>query len=530
MLHPTIKQPRRLGGLAIRVLFALAVAGLPGCGDQSPTDPGEPAAQAAQPEELAADLSADQSAATPTGASALAVTATATRLPKSFFVNPTTGKDTNAGTKLQPFKTLARGLSTAIAGDTMRLASGVYSAATNGEKFTNGTQQVVVPAGVTILGTIREDSTSQLHGATGDVVGLNLKGAATVRNVILSGFGHAIVATQGVQSLKNLILDQNLLGLDLSGSAKTTLVSSSVFLTAPSANMIGAIVRQQAQFTMVGGTMSGGAPNCRTGVIGMKLDNAARLTLKNGATLKEIAGPALAMVGASKALLTGLATIDRNLSQFPGCPPTPSVLTDDSTSLTLKKARVFSAGGANSVGIEPRGRTLLTLDSAQVKGHTGAGLRTSRGNPRIVVNGSLFQANIIGIDAVLTPTASLTITGSTVSNNVTGIHAPFFKLRKSLVTSNQTGILVASFSSDLGQPGDPGNNLIAANSNTGVTWDANIISSKAGGIFAVGNTWNPGIQGSDGNGKYSPQVLSGSSPLANGTNFKLPGFSFQIQL
>jgi hypothetical protein len=170
-----------------------------------------------------------------------------------------------------------------------------------------------------------------------------------------------------------------------------------------------------------------------------------------------------------------------------------------------------------------------------VKGHTGAGIRTSFGNPRIVVNGSLFQANIIGIDAGLTPTVNLTITGSTVSNNVTGIHAPFFKLRNSVVTSNQTGILVASFSTDLGQTFDPGNNVIAANTTTGVTWDANLISGGVGGIFASGNTWNPSTQLSDVNGHYPVKpLLNNDSPSASGKNFVLPQGDlndfFQIQL
>jgi hypothetical protein len=530
MLHPTIKHPRRLGGLAIRVLLALAVAGLPGCGDQSPTDPEEPAAQAAQRDGLAADLSADQSAASPAAAGTLAVTAT--RLPKSFFVNPITGKDTNAGTKLQPFKTLAHGLGLAIAGDTMRLASGVYSAATNGEKFTGGLQQVLVPAGVMILGTLAEGSTSQLHGAAGET-GLNLQGAATVRNLIVTGFPTAIRATQGVQSLKNVILDQNTFGLDLSGSAKATLVASSVLLNPPpvaAGDIVGANVAQQAQLTLVGGTINGGSQNCRTSVKGVSLGGAARLTLKNGATLNNIAGFALTMAGTSKATLTGLATIGRSFSQLPGgCTPLASVLTSDSSTLTLKNARVLSIGGTNSVGILSQSRGLLTLDSAQVSGHSGTGLK-SPGNLKLVATASSFQSNVVGIDVANSPNSSITITGSTVSNNGIGIHAPFFKLRKSEVTSNGTGILVASFSSDLGQTGDPGNNRITANSNTGVTWDAHVISSKAGGIFAVGNTWSPRIQGSDDNGKYSPQVLSGSSPLANGTNFKLPGFSFQIQL
>jgi Protein of unknown function (DUF1565) len=525
MRHHATKQPRRLGGIAVRGLFALAVAALPGCGEQSPTGPEEPAVQAFQTDPLATDFTADQSATN--GAAAGSAGLTATRLPKSFFVNPTSGKDTNPGTQALPFKTLARGLSSAIAGDTMRLVSGVYSAATNGERFTNANQQVVVPAGVMILGTPAGDFTTQLRGVAGDFVGLDLKGAATVRDLILVGFGTGVRATQGVQSFKNLIVDKNTFGLDLSGSAKTTLVGGRLF--AAQGVAIGAVrVRQQAQFIMDGGTISGSGPNCATGVSAVSLIDAARLTMRNGATIKDIAGVALQMQGTSKATLTSLATIDRNFSQLSGCTPMPGVMTFDSTTLTLKKARILSTGGTNSIGIQPQSRGLLTLDSAQVTGHTGAGIKTF-GFPRIVASGSVFKGNTIGIDAALTKDVDLTIIRSTVTNSVIGIRAPFFKLRGSTVASNQIGILMTSPFTDLGQTTDPGQNFIINNSNTGVTFSQDVISGKVGGIFGSGNVWNPRTQGSDANGKYPRQVLDGSSPLASGTNFKLPGFNFLIE-
>src|SRR5215216_547180 len=160
-----------------------------------------------------------------TATTSLAATATATRLPKSFFVNPTSGSDANPGTQFKPFKTLAHGLSLAIAGDTLRLAAGLYSAASNGEKFTTSTRQVVVPAGVKIFGTFQAEFTTFLHGAPGDLVGLKLQGAATVRNLFVTGFPTGVTASQGVQSFKNVVLDQNDHGLDLGGSASATLTA-----------------------------------------------------------------------------------------------------------------------------------------------------------------------------------------------------------------------------------------------------------------------------------------------------------------
>ena len=232
MRDPTDKQSHRAGGLAIRLVFTMAVAAVAGCGEHDATAPEERGLEPASADATAPDLGSDASAATPNVAGSSA-TAALTRLPRSFFVNPHLGNDANLGTNLKPFKTLAHGLSLAIAGDTMRLAIGVYSAATNGEKFTNGSQQVVVPAGVLILGTPGE-AISQLQGVPDDLIGLDLKGAATVRNLIVRGFRSGIRATQGVQTLKSVVLDQNILGLELSGSAKTTLATSRAVLVAPS--------------------------------------------------------------------------------------------------------------------------------------------------------------------------------------------------------------------------------------------------------------------------------------------------------
>jgi hypothetical protein len=528
-------RPCRPRAALLPTLVALTIAvALTGCSDEGLTGTDRLSDAAAAEDFAAAEVVPPDAPA----AGSSAATASATRLPKSLFVNPQLGSDANPGTQLKPFKTLAHGLSLAIAGDTMRLAFGVYSATSNGEKFTTSTQQIVVPAGVKIFGTLDDEfSRPQLKGTTGDLYGLNLNGAATVRNLTITGFNSAIRAKQGVQVLNDMALDHNILGLELSGSATATLTGSRVEL-APRPNsaktIMGAFVSQQARLTVVGGTIGGLVQNCSLDMRGVSLRDSAQATLKGGAILKNIAGMGVATFGASKATLTGLSTIDRNLSQLPGCSPSANVFATDFSTLTLKNARVFSSGGTKANGIVANTSGLITLDSAQVKGHTGAGLKSIL-DLRLVATSSVFQFNGIGIDVFNGPKSTITITGSTISNNGTGIHAPFFKLRKSLVTSNQTGILVATFSADLGQTGDPGNNLIAANSNTGVTWDASVISGGVGGIFASGNAWNPSTQGSDANGRYLLKPLvNNDSPVAFGKNFVLPTVDsndlFQLQL
>jgi len=513
-------------------ILALAAAGLLACDATDSTGPEEPTLRAEPAQELEQPVSgAAQPGSAPEAAPA-SLGLTATRLPKSFFINPSSGNDSNPGTSLKPFKTLARGLSTAISGDTMRLAAGVYSAATNGEKFTNSTRQVTVPAGVKIFGTLAGSLTSRLEAGAAGESGLNLKGGATVRNLVMKGFASGIRATQGVQTLKSLVVDLSLIGLDLSGSAQTTLVSSTVFtntggLPSPNpGNAIGAKVRQQAQLTVTGGTIGFGHENC-VSAVGVSLGDAARLTMKNGAALKEIAGSALTMLGTSKAFLTGSATIERTLTLFPNCTPPPSVVGQDSTTLTLKKARVLNTAGKISDGIWWQSRGLLTLDSVQVKGHTGVGIRAIVPKARILLSGSLVHGNTVGIQAAVTE-VKMTVTGSTVTSNVLGIESPFFKLRGSDIAANQTGIVVHSPSADLGQLDDPGKNFIIGNLKTGVTFSPQI---GVGSISASGNIWAAGVQGADGDGRYPLNtIVNGASPSASGPNFALPSGNLEIHL
>ena len=73
----------------------------------------------------------------------------------------------------------------------------------------------------------------------------------TVRNVALGGFNTGIRATQGVQSFKNVALDQNVVGIGIDGLAQATLLLSLVLLTPPpirvdEESMVGANVTQQA--------------------------------------------------------------------------------------------------------------------------------------------------------------------------------------------------------------------------------------------------------------------------------------------
>jgi hypothetical protein len=494
-------------------LTGLAGLALAACDANDPTGPAEPAGQSTDP---SAEVGQAES-----------VSLSLTRTPRSFYINPVSGNDNNAGTKLKPFKTLAHGLSLAISGDSMRLAAGVYSPGTNGEKFSDVGKEVPVPAGVTILGTLAEDFTSQLHGGTGQI-GLRLKGGATVRNLVLSGFDKAVRADQGTQSFKNVVFDQNVLGLELSGSAKATLAGATIILNRPTGIAFGAVLTQQAQFIMDAGIITPGGENCQTGYIGVDVRDASRATLRNAVTLRNIAGTAVRLSQTSKGLLKGATTIDRDFLEAPGCIPLPSIRTSDAASLTLNNARLFDGNGVNSVGVEAKSSAPLTI-TAGFNSYSGAALRLFTG-AKVVISGSTFSSNILGIDATPVGSPNLTITNSSLLNNITGIIAGSAIVRNSQLVGNQVAIVVDNAQVDLGRSDGLGNNTITGSAQTSVKFSQKAISAGGGTVFASGNTWKASTQGADAAGLYpANSVLSGLSPNASGQNFQLPaGKNFLI--
>jgi len=96
-------------------------------------------------------------------------------------------------------------------------------------------------------------------------------------------------------------------------------------------------------------------------------------------------------------------------------------------------------------------------------------------------------------------------------------------MRSCTITGNGSGIDVFDNAvADLGTAADPGNNLFQSATGVGLTLDG---SSGARLINAAGNTWNPGKQGADANGRYAtpPSVVAAPVAPISGNNFALSG-------
>ncbi|MCP6762488.1 MAG: S-layer homology domain-containing protein [Fischerella sp. CENA71] len=109
----------------------------------------------------------------------------------TIYVNPMTGNDANAGSRLVPYKTLTRALKAAKTAMIIQLAPGNYSSA-NGEIF-----PLIVPAGVMVVG----------NEAT--------KGQA----IVISGSGEYQSESFGLQNITLLLLDNaSLMGVTVTNS------------------------------------------------------------------------------------------------------------------------------------------------------------------------------------------------------------------------------------------------------------------------------------------------------------------------
>jgi hypothetical protein len=483
----------------------------------------------------------------------LALAPAASAAGKTFNVNPATGNDTNTGTATKPLKTLTKALSKAHAGDTVKLAAGLYGPGASGDQYPQS--GLPVPAGVTIEGATDSGFPVATLLGPGAGAALNLAGDATVRNLIWGGqgFGIGLFAKQGTQTLSNLLIamppgaSANVDGLTLNGgivlrgTAHATLnagaagantTGSSFFLNGGTA--VNAL--EQARFTMNGGRITGGdQPNCRTDAKGIVLRGAAQATLKDILAFRNLAGAALSMASTAKATL-GDSLIVRDLPA--GCDPSPSVVLGDSASLTMERANLLQNGAPDrGIGIlttcdaacDRAPSASLTHRGSAISGYAKAIQAKGEGNL------TLQQANLgschVCIDAQ-SASGSIAITDSNLSTGRSdigvGIIAPTLKLRDSVVENSHTGILITGTGADLGTASDPGNNTFRGSALpgvTGVTVPTNVVNST---ISAVGNTWNPNVQGADSSGRYPrPVVVTGQSPLvlAKGLNFNVAPFN-----
>jgi Protein of unknown function (DUF1565) len=461
----------------------------------------------------------------------LALASPASARAATINVSAATGNDANPGSASAPLKTLTRALARARAGDTVKLAGGVYSQEANGEKYstTTAAPTIVVRSGVTIRGDTVSPSRSTLIGAPNEV-GLVLRGNATVTDVSLFEFGVGVQASQGTQTLQDLDFSRG--GIRLTGTADATLTSRVVnFRSGRFRHIEGAAVsvNDQSRFTMDGGAIFGDGTtggSCITTAKGIFASGSAHVTLRNGALIEDVAGGALDLTASARATVTETKVIAR----YPdGCVPLPSLRTLESAALVVQNSRLESNGRGSSVfadGIRALSSAPLTIKDSRIDGYNSDGVEAGPLASQILISGSTLEGNRTAVNARDATSALVSVAQSSVINSGEGIVAPSLKLRRSSVFRNNTGVVATrGLGVDLGTASDPGLNTFRDNTPTSVDFDPSV---TLGGVSAVGNAWNPSEQGADVNGCYvENRVVTGADPrlVSAGHNFLLRGLS-----
>jgi len=378
------------------------------------------------------------------------------------------GDDANDGLA-NPVKTLKRAIGLAVANREITMiavADGRYETAT-GETF-----PYTVPPNVTVAGP--PGGGAILAGNKAEP-GLIL-GGGTLKNLEFEGFTVAITSN-GQGQLANVRVRAS----DIAVRGETT-----------------------AKLTMSNLDITGAVGECATGV---EINGSADLVATDFAA--RALGTSLRMRDQSTAKL-----IRANVTGDASCTASPVLLISSSNSFALGES--ILDGGKEGIDFrDAAAPTQATLTNVTIR---NAGSHAMQGGTAIVhMTGGALSSN--GAGGLETSGGTWTFTDVEVKQNTSfGIYLQnaVLAMHGCSVVGNGTGIhVITSTSVDLGTAANVGNNVFQ-NRVLGV------VIEGATQADAVGNTWNPNVQGTDSLGRYgSLAVVYGPVPIVLGNNFAL---------
>lgn len=443
------------------------------------------------------------------------------------FVDPGAGLDTNACSQAAPCKTIAKALTGAPVGSTVYLANGSYNASTQ--------PNATLPDGVTLRAT-------NAGAATLAGMALTASGSATLNGLVF-GVGPALSCTSltatsavGTPTLALTgVLMQCESNSTIGGTVKAVMTPGSLaggLYTTGLAGYDYAIVQLNgnAELLIQGGVIDGYGATSASGSGLLRTAGNSKLTL-DGATVRNRKAAGVSMVGASNLVLQNGTVLDNvgPVGTFAG-----AVHISSTGSLTMDHAQITnSPGSAIWVDMLPSAPALNFIQST-IANNAQAGIVSGYGFvgtiASITADGLSLTNNNYGIywqgaAATSFDLRNSTITGNTsVGVSVSGVPGTSFKLRGSTVSGNSVdGVyLSGSMTADLGTAAAPGGNSFSTNGTTGLHTAFNAGQTAN----AVGNTWTPGQQGADANGRYSTPPSYTPVPKTGpigGVNFKVDG-------
>jgi Protein of unknown function (DUF1565) len=446
---------------------------------------------------------------------------------KDVFVDATTGVDTNPGTSVAPVKTIAKALTLVPAGSTVWLADGAYTVANQG-----GLTTLALPAGASL---------SAKNAGLATISGFPL--TASLGSNVLSGIvldkGSSLVANSAAATAATLTLNgvsftsdaSTGATLNVGGSVKAT-VNQAVF----SGNLrFGTVqVGGAAELTLVGGTIDGGGvggPGFGASLI--TASGTSKVTL-DGVAMKNSLTPAIGAAGSTPGtpvtVLLKNGTVLDTLGSAGNCAANAALILSGNVSVTLDASEIKNAkGGGICVRNGFNAGNQITLQNGAKLTNDVAGILSENGTESeatVVINGATIASNVsAGIS--WTGAGSFDIAATTFTGNASaiftnsGTNPLTVKVRNSsLVNSTAYGVQAVaadnSLALDLGTVASPGGNTITGNGTTGIRLGVPATQTH----FAVGNTWNPSIEGADAAGHYTAGTAI-VGPAATGTNYQL---------
>lgn len=439
------------------------------------------------------------------------------------FVDPAIGLDTNNCSQPSPCKTIAKAMAGAPGGSAVFLADGIYAPATQGN-------------GASISDGVALKASNAGGAAIVDGVTLTVAGSSAINGIVLDTTNAAcgsIVANSGTGT-PTLMLTGVLIkcfpGINIGGSVSATMspgaLAGGVYTAALAGGAGGAggiiTLSGTSQLTVQGGVFDGnhaGAPAFGGGFLA--LNDTSKLTL-SGVTLKNRTATGIAVNGAASLVVNNNSLID-SVGVAGNCPTASAIVIAGTGSVTVDSSQISNgASSAICARSSTSASTIQVTQSTITHMANGICAEIGTGSTAVVtISGSSFTNNGNGINWAGLTGSNFDISNSTFTGNGFGISfdgsGGTLKLRNSTVSSN-TSVGAGFFhgvSADLGTQAEPGGNTLTGN--TTASLELGLVSVAP--LSAVGNTWNPLLQGADANGHYaSPTTKTG--PIS-GKNFTI---------
>lgn len=383
----------------------------------------------------------------------------------AIHVSPS-GDDANDGLTL-PVKTLKHAIELAAATPKVTqiaLAAGTYSAS-SGETF-----PYIIPANITVAGPAGGGAiiagNKTVPGVTVDTGGL--------QDLSLQDFATAVTVT-GTANLKNVQILTSMIAVRAEATASLTV--------------------NNLDITGVASTVPAG---CSTGIA---MNGAAKL-VATALTMHELKTPLEARDQSVVAIAN--ATIDGSATCLGG------LLIMSAASFSLSDSFV----NGTSIGIYAQSISFhATITNTIIRGSLG-GFPDLKGSFQMI-GGELSNTQGIGAQLGL---GTWTFTNVKIHHNkdlAFYLQTADLVMRNCQLVDNGEGMdIFQDSTADLGTVASPGGNIFQRNK------IASVFAESPVRVNAVGNTWNPNVQGADANGRYTTmEIISGQVTAPDNGNY-----------